>query len=325
MELRVESVEKWLKETQPALFDRFQADLQLANGQLGSAEAHNDAIARATVFDVLAAHYVMGAIFTDDGEPVAQVGLKDHTVLESAIARQYAGFGGKLKWETQEACAATLFYGLVKNHPFHDGNKRTAVLALLMLMRRINRLPEVRDGNKGESLDLLAVCTANGQMADLGKRYRGKGHGRTKAPRLGPDETVSMIATFINRNWRKADLQERLITYRQLASVLRDHGYEMVNPKNNKINIVAVNQRKRRRKFLIWSTYVEEEHVLELTISFPGWSREVSKKDMRKLRQRLNLSWQSGGVDSTEFYEGVDSLVGVIGRYYEPLQKLATK
>ena len=46
-------------------------------------------------------------------------------LLESAIARQDAGFAGQLKYPTAVVNAATLGYGLCLNHPFHNGNKRT--------------------------------------------------------------------------------------------------------------------------------------------------------------------------------------------------------
>lgn len=60
-------------------------------------------------------------------------GLRDLGALQSAMGRVESelcyGEG------TLAACAATLAYGLAKNHPFADGNKRTALGALRSFLR----------------------------------------------------------------------------------------------------------------------------------------------------------------------------------------------
>jgi death-on-curing protein len=59
-------------------------------------------------------------------------GLRDRGLLESALARplnQYAY--GK---DDLAALAAAYGFGLAKNHPFVDGNKRTALLAIVTFL-----------------------------------------------------------------------------------------------------------------------------------------------------------------------------------------------
>lgn len=56
-------------------------------------------------------------------------GIRDIGLLESAIAMPQAGFGGQyLHTDIFEMAAAYLFH-IAKNHPFIDGNKRTASMA----------------------------------------------------------------------------------------------------------------------------------------------------------------------------------------------------
>ena len=81
--------------------------------------------------DVLRAHYLLCDFFLKEGEAIAAPGPRDMTLFLSAIDRQSVGFGGDLKWKDVYHVAATLFFGIIKNHPFHDGNKRTALLAAL--------------------------------------------------------------------------------------------------------------------------------------------------------------------------------------------------
>jgi death-on-curing protein len=72
--------------------------------------------------EVLAAH---------GGSP----GLRDQGLLESAVAAPQASFGGELLIkEPVEVAAAYLFY-LCRNHPFVDGNTRTALAASLVFLK----------------------------------------------------------------------------------------------------------------------------------------------------------------------------------------------
>ena len=73
---------------------------------------------------VLRAHFLIVDFFSQEGGGVGGVGPKSLDLLHSAIYRQFVSFGGKDKWaEPLEKCA-TLLFGLVKDHPFHDANKR---------------------------------------------------------------------------------------------------------------------------------------------------------------------------------------------------------
>jgi death-on-curing protein len=61
-------------------------------------------------------------------------GLRDEGLLESAVAAPQATFGGEpLMTDAAEVAAAYLFY-LCRNHPFVDGNKRTALAAGLVFL-----------------------------------------------------------------------------------------------------------------------------------------------------------------------------------------------
>ena len=61
-------------------------------------------------------------------------GVRDETLLESALARplQLHAYGDPTP--DMADLAAALAHGLVRNHPFVDGNKRTAWIACRMLL-----------------------------------------------------------------------------------------------------------------------------------------------------------------------------------------------
>jgi death on curing protein len=69
-------------------------------------------------------------------------GLRDAALLESAVAAPQASSGGEpLMKEATEIAAAYLFY-LCRNHPFVDGNKRTALAACLVFLQSNALLPD---------------------------------------------------------------------------------------------------------------------------------------------------------------------------------------
>jgi len=56
-------------------------------------------------------------------------GIRDMGLLESALARPQATFEGVDLYSDLWTKAASLMHSLVQNHPFIDGNKRTALVA----------------------------------------------------------------------------------------------------------------------------------------------------------------------------------------------------
>jgi death-on-curing protein len=69
-------------------------------------------------------------------------GLRDRALLESAVAAPQASFDGKpLLANPIEIAAAYLFY-LCRNHPFVDGNKRTALASCLVFLDVNGLLPD---------------------------------------------------------------------------------------------------------------------------------------------------------------------------------------
>lgn len=61
-------------------------------------------------------------------------GVRDLGLLESALGNVEATFGGELLHQTVFEMAAAYLYGICRNHPFVDGNKRTAAAAALVFL-----------------------------------------------------------------------------------------------------------------------------------------------------------------------------------------------
>ena len=84
-------------------------------------------------------------------------GLRDKALLESAIAAPQATFGGDpIMTDLTEVAAAYLYY-LCNNHPFVDGNKRTALAACLVFLSE----------NDGLTMDQLEVDAWESLILDV--------------------------------------------------------------------------------------------------------------------------------------------------------------
>jgi death-on-curing protein len=57
-------------------------------------------------------------------------GIRDRGLLESALAQPQARFGGEYLHNGLFHMAAAYGFHICKNHPFFDGNKRTALVAM---------------------------------------------------------------------------------------------------------------------------------------------------------------------------------------------------
>ncbi len=65
-----------------------------------------------------------------------QSALRDRALLESAVARPASSAFGEDAYPTTLDKAAALLHSLVLNHPFVDGNKRTATVAMIYFLER---------------------------------------------------------------------------------------------------------------------------------------------------------------------------------------------
>ena len=95
-------------------------------------------------------------------------GIRENALLESAVAAPQATFGGKAIYESLTEIAAAYLYYLCRNHPFLDGNKRTALGACLVFLR-LNGVETKPDGPEWEQL-VLDVAASRIDREETTKR-----------------------------------------------------------------------------------------------------------------------------------------------------------
>lgn len=251
--------------------------------------------------EVLQAHFLLADFFSQTGEGMGGIGPRDMNLLHSALARQFVQFGGKPKWKDGIDICATLMFGLIKNHPFHDANKRTAFLTSILHLQKIGRTPTA---SHIEYEDFTVAISDNN--LSVYKYYN-----EVELP--SPDKEIYVISKFMKRNTRAIDLKSKLITYNELKTILHGRGLDLENPNGNRIDLIR---------------YIDNDGVkLALPkriahIGFHGWSRQVSEKDIAIVREASKLDAKHG-YDSQSFFNGLDDPLTLIRKYKEPLERLA--
>ena len=78
--------------------------------------------------------YRLAVKFMTWNEPIPSFGSRFPNILESCLKVPFQTYARRNLYRRLTGKAAILFYLMVKNHPFQNGNKRIAVMALLFLL-----------------------------------------------------------------------------------------------------------------------------------------------------------------------------------------------
>ena len=205
--------------------------------------------------ETLYAHFLIAQYFADEGRGLGGIGPRDDGhLLHSALSRQFVEFGGIRKWSDDLQIAATTLFGLIKNHPFHDGNKRTALLSVLCLLQKQGR---TASASKSKFDDFVVAIAESGGRND--------------------DNDIEKIARDLRRMTRKISNTRHTITYRQLNRLLQDFGFELRDARGNRIGVVRIKDGQEIYR-----------------VGFPGLSKQVAQGDLKAVRDACGLTTAEG-------------------------------
>ena len=262
------------------------------------------------ITDVINIHFSIADYFLENSEGekrVGDFGPIDKELLSSAVARQIGGYSGNPIWKTDFEKCATLFYGLIKNHPFHDFNKSTALLTALYYLSKLNSAPTARH----KELEIITLIIASNEIRD---RKAFKPYSEFE------DGEIRFLAQYFQKNTRPIDKRFYVITYYELNKLLDGFGYSLNNPQGNSIDIIRI----EKRSSLFGLPLKRDRYTKVGVIGFIGWTREVSNKEMRLLRESTGLTVKDG-FDSQVAYKGDPPLSSLVNKYSGVLQYLAKK
>lgn len=257
--------------------------------------------------DVRRIHEILVYDFAQTNDPISPPGLRSNHLLESAVHRQHTGFGQIGKYTDPVSNAATLTYGLCNDHPFYNGNKRTALVAMLVHLEKNGLCLRT---SESDLFNLMKEIASHSLGLRKGRRRHDKELRKTS------DEEVRAIADWISDRKYEVKRGERPLTFRGLRRILSKYGFELENPHSNAIDIVKVTTRTT----LFRGTREERKRIG--SIGYRDEGTEVSLKDIKSLRRMCHLS-ESDGVPADAFYGDADVVDAFVNKYRNVLRRLA--
>ena len=185
--------------------------------------------------------------------------------------------------------AAALMHSLIHDHPFHNGNKRTALVSVLVFFDK-NGWTLVAD--EDDLYDYFLQVGAHG-IVDAGAV--------TSAEYA--DAEVAEISQWLAQHTKRTEHRHKPMQFRQLRQILNSYNCSMSSGSTgSKMNI-------RRGE-------------LKTQIGFAGKSRVVDASAIGKVRRDLQLD-EDHGYDTDMFYNAEKRLPAFITKYRKTLDRLA--
>ncbi len=254
------------------------------------------------VDDTLKAYFTLADYFSDQSSEMVEpmfIGVRSIDLLCSALGRQNVSFGNRAKYTTPIEICSTLFYGMVKNHSFQDGNKRTALLILLYQLNLYNYLPS----SSVKEYEKLVVSTAANTLKQTHQNYWNKHNGEK-------DQEVQTIAHFLRKHTKKKDNTYHVsMTMSDMNNALKKYDVES-KVDNGKIQFSRVVRKGIFRKAI----------TLQYTVVFGGWTRAVGANTAREILKNLDLYHQFP--DYKSFLDGNATFYSLISQFEGPFRRL---
>jgi death-on-curing family protein len=249
--------------------------------------------------EVQSIHAALAADFALSDDPILPPGVRNPNLLSSAVSRAATSFGRARKYPTVEMASAALFHSLIHNHPFFNGNKRTALVSLLAQL----------DENA-----LVLTCTEN----DLFRfTLRAAQHRLVPERDHLPDREVLTISRWIRTQSRPIERGEFRMRWDRLSQRLREFGCDCVPSSSvgHRLNITRELRHPRRFPF------APRREKLSTQVAWSGDGSDAERSTIHKIRKDLHLD-DEHDVDSAMFYRGLQ-IDAFIASYRRILQRLA--
>lgn len=245
-------------------------------------------------------HFELVKDFALSPDPIIPSGVRSEHLLASALFRPKTALGTKLKYSTVEMSAAALLHSIIQDHPFHNGNKRTALVSMLVFLDENGFFPIF---NEDEAFRLLLMTAqhriALSHLSDLA------------------DREVIEITKWLCKNCRNTEKGDHSIPFRKLRQILLSYGCEFSSAPGNKLNISLTT---KTTHYLL----IKKQKILRTQILISNEGQDVSRGTIKKIRKALCLN-DSSGVDSRAFYSKEPVRATDFISYYRKLLKRLAK
>ncbi|MBI4945458.1 MAG: type II toxin-antitoxin system death-on-curing family toxin [Bacteroidetes bacterium] len=275
----------------------------------------NERIAILEKGEILKLHKILSENYhlLPEMEPVSPSGIKDDNLLESAISRQLTGSGDYYKYNDMYLNCASLVFGIVKNHSFHNGNKRMGFLVMLKHLYSNGKViaPDVSHIEIFQLLRDLAGNTLNNHAEEYYPKY-------IKVKRIGKniewetDICVDYVAFWLRHKAvpKTQKIKKQTIPLNELINIL--------NRKNLIASYDGKSIRVSKKPRLLEKYFI---NVFNKTYETRN-DKQVNLSLVEIIRKDFNLS-HLDGVDNVIFYDDENDLNEAITQYRKIIYKLA--
>lgn len=257
-----------------------------------------DTISYITHDEILKIHNALVSDFSTSGDPIFPSGVKNEHLLHSALFHPQTSFGDVRKYATIESSGAALMYAVSNNHPFHNGNKRTALVSLLVFLDRHNIFIICDE----DELFKISISIADHRFSDINN--------------ICEDGEIYHLANWILQNSKNMKKNEYPITLKKLKRILRHHDCNILD--NGKVTRII----KTRSFFGLPRTCELKSKIPENCNVVDG--TELSIKTIQKIRKELHLDVENG-VDSDVFYQSGNSFTSSSSEFIIKYKNLLTR
>ncbi|OGQ50774.1 MAG: hypothetical protein A3J24_01485 [Deltaproteobacteria bacterium RIFCSPLOWO2_02_FULL_53_8] len=239
-----------------------------------------------TIDEVLDLHNALVKDFESAGDPISPAGPRDKTLLSSALSRPKTSLGDKEKYSRIEEKAVALLHSLIMNHPFYNGNKRTALVSMLVFLDKNGRSLKVKDD---EIFNFILSIASRSFPYDA-----------------SPDKIVDNMVLWI---------KEYIQPIRSAPSSMAINDFI-------KSCVSAGAKCKQRSKNGGWNIQ-GPSRTSKGAVMISGSTRKLDGSAIKRYLQKLGLSEGLAGIHVDEFQEGLDSNQKIIRDYRTVLKRLA--
>jgi death-on-curing family protein len=208
--------------------------------------------------------------------------------LSSAVFRQFTGAGGVYKYTTVPDVGANLFYGVAMSHAFENGNKRTALVSLLVFLDKNKTF--VVDAGEDDLYELARSVAAHEITIEESK------------PR-NADTEILAVASWIRSHTRQISLGDSAMEFKELRQTLEVLGCTFDKPEKN---------------------FVKIRHGTHGNVKtgYPRANFEIAVSEIKRIRKGLRLD-EAHGLDSTGFYSLEGKVDDFVNTYRNLMKRLA--
>ena len=132
--------------------------------------------------------YINGKVLNNRRILEGEQQIRDIDLLDAAVARPMSSAFGLDAYATIQQKATALLHSVARNHPFADGNKRTATVAAIFMLA-VNGLRVNWEASQALAL-ILAVAQGKGDMTDFARWLPLERHEPALEPDAGRDKAM---------------------------------------------------------------------------------------------------------------------------------------